>query len=71
MVNEQGGSEGDVQLDMVGSNIGLIRYFDSVDVVYNPHYRQTMETTITQIHGKSNTRYMTLKRDARNKFIQL
>ena len=40
MVNEQGDYEGDAHWDVVENNIGPINYTDSVDLVYNPHYKQ-------------------------------
>ena len=41
MVNEQGNYEGDAHWDVVENSIGPINYADSVDLVYNPHYKQS------------------------------
>ena len=60
MVNEQGDYEGDAHWDVVENNIGPINYTDSVDLVYNPHYKQTINPTTSppttreqaqEIHG--------------------
>ena len=45
MVNEQGDYEGDAHWDVVENSIGPINYTDSVDLVYNPHYKQTINPT--------------------------
>ena len=45
MVNEQGDYEGDAHWDVVENSIGPINYTDSVDLVYNPHYKQTTSPT--------------------------
>ena len=45
MVNEEGDYEGDAHWDVVENSIGPINYTDSVDIVYNPHYRQTSNPT--------------------------
>ena len=60
MVNEQGDYEGDAHWDVVKNSIGPINYTDSVDLVYNPHYKQTTNPTTSppttreqaqEIHG--------------------
>ena len=45
MVNEQGDYEGDAHWDVVENSIGPINYTDSVNLVYNPHYKQTTSPT--------------------------
>ena len=45
MVNEQGDYEGDAHWDVVENSIGPIHYTDSVDLVYTPHYQQTISPT--------------------------
>ena len=45
MVNEQGDYEGDAHWVIVENTIGPIHYTDSVDLVYNPHYKQTTHPT--------------------------
>ena len=45
MVNEQGDYEGDAHWDVVENSIGPINYNDSVDLVYNPHNKQTTSPT--------------------------
>ena len=45
MVNEQGDCEGDAHWDVVENSIGPINVTDSVDLVYNPHYKQTTSPT--------------------------
>ena len=45
MVNEQGYYEGDPHWDVVENSIGPINYTDSVDLVYNPHYKHTTSPT--------------------------
>ena len=46
MVNEQDDYEGDAYWDVVENSIGPINYTDSVDLVYNPHYKETTSPTI-------------------------
>ena len=48
MVNEQGDYEGDAHWDVVENSIRPINYTDSVDLVYNPHYKQTTSPTTDQ-----------------------
>ena len=45
MVNEQGDHEGDAHWDVVENSIRPINYTDLVDLVYNPHYKQTTSPT--------------------------
>ena len=45
MVNEYGDYKGDVHWDVVENSTGPINYTDSVDLVYNPHYKQTTSPT--------------------------
>ena len=45
MANEQEDYEGDAHLDVVENSIGPINYTDSVDLVYNPHYKYPTSAT--------------------------
>ena len=45
MVNEQGDYEGDAHWDVVENSIGPVYYTDSVDLVYNPHYKHPITPT--------------------------
>ena len=45
MVNEQSDYEGDAYWDVVENSIGWINFTDSVNLVYNPHYKQTTSPT--------------------------
>ena len=49
MVNEQGDYEGDAHWDVIENSIGPINYTDSVDLVYNPHYKQATNPTTSPI----------------------
>ena len=45
MVNEQGDYEGDAHWDVAENSTGPINYTDSVNLVYNPHYKLTTNLT--------------------------
>ena len=55
MVNEQGDYEGDAHWDVVESSIGPINYTDSVDLVYNPHYKQATNPTTSPLTTREQT----------------
>ena len=58
VVNEQGDYEADAHWDVVENSIGPINYTDSVDLVYNPHYKQQVLQQAQLLPGNKHKKYM-------------
>ena len=57
MVNEHD-DYGDAHWDVVENSIGPINYTDSVDLVYNPHYKQQILQQTHLLPGNKHKKYM-------------